>query len=100
MSDQAVLGLDRRSAFLYLAQVVEFSGRPDVHRLERFKPQTKLEEMDVADEKLRLAVPDNEVIFKHLSLNRSDPRSLVTRGRFELSRSVLEPESGFQFDLL
>ena len=99
MRDQAVLGLDRRSEFLYLAQVVESSGRPEVRRLERFKSPARLEEMDVADEEPRLAVPDNQVIFKSLSLNRGDPRSLAARGRFELTRSILEPENDYCFDL-
>ncbi|UCC43774.1 MAG: hypothetical protein JSU65_11715 [Candidatus Zixiibacteriota bacterium] len=100
MSDPAVSGIDRRSEFLYLAEVVEPSVRPNVRRLERFRPRAGSDEMDVVAENLRLAVPDVEVIFKHLSLIGSDPRSLDARGRFELTRSVLEPENDYCFDLL
>ena len=52
------------------------------------------------DQDLTVAVPDQDVIVKPLTLRDTDPGDRIERGRFELAAGLLEPDRLFTFDLV
>lgn len=100
MNRLAVVGIDRRGNSCYAVQVSESAGRPEVHSVVCYKNDHVPENLLSDQNRVVLSVPDDQVQVKPLSLSHSDPIDVSDRARFELSQSLLEPESEFLFDIL
>ncbi|MBU0984320.1 MAG: hypothetical protein KKA42_10655 [candidate division Zixibacteria bacterium] len=92
------LGLDIQGSLTHLAIVDPQSGRPEVRDLQTTPADSDLSAVCREASRITLAVPDSEAMVKHLRLAGRDPGPIEHRLRYELSSSVLEPESSFLLD--
>ena len=100
MNPLTVVGIDRRGNSFYAVRVTESTGRPEVHSVMCYNDDHCPDDFLSEHDRVVLSVPDDLVQVKPLCLNRSDPIDIRARARFELARSLLEPENEFLFDVL
>lgn len=99
MSGEIKIGIDKRQETYFAARVSFSTGRPAIKSLLRFE-QNDIENLThLGGADLRLAVPDQLVTIKEISLNGNDERNRK-KIIFEMSSTVAEPEENFFYDSL
>jgi hypothetical protein len=96
----AVIGLDQRQGAVYAARVEHKTGRPEVKVLAVVDEGSDLPAELLENGRAVVAVPDNEVTVKRITLPVNDVNHLDLKIRFELAQSQLEDEEDFCFDII
>jgi hypothetical protein len=91
------IGLDLVAGQLRIAQVSHQLGRPEICSLAT---EPGLLDGLASDVGLGLSMPDDEALVKTVRIQGQGPEDLRHKVFFELSQSVLEPESIFRFDCI
>ncbi|HOP05756.1 MAG TPA: hypothetical protein PLF13_00550 [candidate division Zixibacteria bacterium] len=98
MSDiPAVIGVDNRGDFFYIARVHDNSGRPEIRALARFDRANLGEHHLVQDGQVRFSVADNRAISKNLLLPNPGKHDPLLLAQFELSQTLIEDEQVFLY---
>ena len=101
MKDNSVrIGVDCRGDLMYAARVCHDGTRPQVKALVRLSRTHPEKHELLEDGEVVLAVPDDQVIVKRLTLPDSPAADRPERARFEMSQTLLENELSFRFDTI
>jgi hypothetical protein len=94
-----LIGIDRQSSGYHVADVREHEGRPEIVALKATQSDASWSFGDDEECRVAVAVPDDLVIIKHLSLTgaETDRRE---RALFELVQSLTGDESDYVYDVL
>ncbi len=99
MKDNSVrIGVDCRGDLMYAARVCHDGTRPQVKALVRLSRTHPERHELLEDGEVVLAVPDDQVIVKRLTLPASPAADRPERARFEMSQTLLENARSFRFD--
>lgn len=100
MSSPSTVGIDALGNRFRAARVQSESGRPAVNALHKIAPSDLVGNSLLVGSRLVCSVPDEEVLVKSLYLSELGGADADDIARFELSASLLESDSAFEFKIL